>query len=150
MAAFTFRAPQAIRPVDQPLSEINITPLIDVMLVLLIMLILTIPLATHSVEVDLPGPPNEAEGPPPTYETVSLVVQENGAILWNGESVTRPQLDARLSAAAALPEMPLIRFEPEANASYDDSVQVINAVADAKLDKFAFAGNHKYREFDAE
>ena len=77
-------------------------------------------------------------------------MQQDGAVLWNGESVSRQQLDARLAAAAAQPEMPLIRFEPEANASYDASVQVINAVADAHLDKFAFVGNERYREFDAD
>ncbi len=149
MAVFSYRSPNAFRPVDEPLSTINITPLIDVMLVLLIMLILTIPLATHQIEIDLPGPP-APDSAAPTYDTVALAVQEDGAILWNGEPVSRQQLDTRLAAAAALPEMPLIRFEPDANASYDDSVRVINAIADAQLDKFAFSGNHKYREFGSD
>ena len=92
-----------------------------------------------------------ARAPQPTrYENVALVVRDDGGVLWNGEAVSDTQLQARLASAATQSEMPLIRFEPEAHASYEDSVNVINAVADAELDKFAFVGNERYREFDAE
>lgn len=139
---------RSINSQQVPMSDLNITLLIDVLLVLLVMLILSIPIATHRLDVNLPGPP--PPGQKSNFESVALVVQQSGAVLWNGEPVSRDQLETRLASAAAQTEIPLIRFEPEANASYEDSVHVINAVADAHLDKFAFVGNHQYREFDAD
>ncbi len=130
----------------QPMSELNITPLIDVLLVLLVMIILSIPIATHSVEVDLPT--DRSTGP--DSEQIALVVTEAGDVLWNGEPVDTATLQARLAVAASAEDAPVIRFEPEANASYDASVQVINLVDDANISKFAFAGAHQYRTFDAD
>ena len=128
----------------EPLSQMNTTPLIDVLLVLLIMMIISIPIAAHKVEVDLPGP-----GPDTGEEQVlvSLVVERNGAVLWNGEAVSRPQLQERLTRAAKAEITHVIRFEPDAYASYDDAVQVINMASDAGVEAFAFVGNERYRDF---
>ena len=108
---------------------------------------MSIPIATHRLDVDLPGP---GPGLVSDYGSVLLVVQRSGAVLWNGEPVSGEQLEARLASAAAQAEMPIIRFEPKSEASYEASVNVINAIADARLDKFTFVGNHQFREFDAE
>ncbi|MGB3797281.1 MAG: biopolymer transporter ExbD [Alteraurantiacibacter sp.] len=126
------------------MSAVNIKPLIDVLLVLLVMLIFSIPIGAHRLDVDLPGP---TPGAPSNYERDAVVVQQNGGALWNGEPVSTAQLQANLASAHAQPEMPLIRCQPEANASYEHSVKVISAVADASLDKIAFVGNEQYRTF---
>jgi len=130
----------------EPLSQMNTTPLIDVLLVLLIMMIISIPIAAHQVEVDLPGP-----GPDTRAQQVliSLVVERNGAILWDGQALTRAQLEQRLTRAAKAEPTHVIRFEPHANASYDDAVQVINMASDAGVKAFAFVGNYQYKDFDA-
>ena len=130
----------------QPMSELNITPLIDVLLVLLVMLILSIPIATNQIEVDLP------QGPTPVRETqkIALSLTRAGTVLWNGEQIDRPELEARLARAAADPAEPVIRFDPDANTSYDDAVQVIHLVGEADITRFAFADTHEHHTFDAE
>jgi biopolymer transport protein ExbD len=130
---------------SRPIAEINTTPLIDVLLVLLIMIILAIPMKPHSLDVPLPGPvPHHTE----VLERNKIVVTEQGAILWNGDAVTQGELFALLVETRLMRTKPELQFEPEANASYDASVRVINAITDAGVTKFGFVGNHKYREFD--
>ncbi len=136
----------AYAPTDTvPMSEMNTTPLIDVLLVLLIMIIMSIPIAQHELKVDLPG-----ETPPrPTTPApqISLSLTANGAALWDGEAVTTQQLQARLAETAAQRPDAVIRFQPNPMTSYNDAVQVINLVDDAGIEKFAFIGNHQYAEF---
>ena len=128
-----------------PLSELNVTPLIDVLLVLLVMVILSVPMATHQIDVDLPTGESALAEP----EQIALVVTEAGTVLWNGEPVSRSALEARLATAAANPVDPVIRFEPEANASFDASVKVLHLVGETNIRRFAFAGNERYRIWDA-
>ena len=130
----------------QPMSELNITPLIDVLLVLLVMLILSIPIATHQVEVDLPSD----RGTSVERQEILLAIMENGTLLWNGEAVSSSELDARLSAAASSTAEPVIKFEPAANASYEDAADVIHAAGEANVTRFAFVGNHQYASFDTD
>ena len=129
-----------------PLSELNVTPLIDVLLVLLVMIILSVPIATHQIDVDLPTGQSVVDEP----QQIALVVTEGGAVLWDGEPVARSALVKRLAEAAASPVAPVIRFEPEANASFDAAVNVIHLVGEANIRRFAFAGNERYRTWDAE
>ncbi|SIS98983.1 ExbD/TolR family protein [Insolitispirillum peregrinum] len=112
---------------DELLADINTTPLIDVMLVLLIMLIITIPLTTHSLEMALPAP-GEAEtpvGPPP----VRLVAQDDGQWRWNETPVTDPAaLEALFHALAAQPTPPEVQVIPR-HATRWDTVAAILASA---------------------
>ena len=123
---------------------INTTPLIDVMLVLLALLIMTVPLATHQTKVDLPQPGGESLA---NVEAVSLTVDAAGQSYWNGEAVDAASLRQHLIAAAAQAEQPVIRFQPDPQASYDASVHVIAMTGDAGIENLAFIGNDQFGTF---
>ena len=95
--------------------------------------------------------PLPTAGPPPPGVEIAqrnkIVVTDADAILWNGESVSQDELFALLVQTRRLRNKAELRFEPEANASYDASVKVINAITDAGVTDFGFVGNHRYREF---
>ena len=129
-----------------PMMEMNTTPLIDVMLVLLIMFIITIPVATHSVDIDLPTPSN---APTPDVDPIKnkVVLTANGEILWNDNAINKNQLVANLQETLTFAVEPELQFEPEPNASYDLSAKVLNIVKASGVTKFGFVGNEKYRVF---
>ncbi|HTN14690.1 MAG TPA: biopolymer transporter ExbD [Sphingomonadaceae bacterium] len=126
----------------------NTTPLIDVMLVLLVMLIFTIPVATNSVAVDLPLPDDKGVvlQPNPLVNKISLTSE--GAILWNGAETDRAGLRASLQAANALRPQPELQYEPEAAAGYDIAAKVLNDIKASGATRFGFVGNDRYRSFE--
>jgi len=130
-----------------PMMEMNTTPLIDVMLVLLIMFIITIPVATHSIDIDLPTASNQ---PTQNVDPIKnkIVLTPNNEILWNGESISQNQLVANLQQTLSFAVEPELQFEPEANAAYDLSAKVLNIIKGSGVTKFGFVGNEKYRAFD--
>ena len=130
-----------------PMMEMNTTPLIDVMLVLLIMFIITIPVATHSVDIDLPVPDNSNTPPPVDPIKNKIVLTPQNEILWNGTSIDQGQLVANLQSSLAMPVEPELQYEPMAQASYDLSVKVLNVIKGSGVTKFGFVGNEKYRVF---
>ena len=131
----------------QPMMEMNTTPLIDVMLVLLIMFIITIPVATHAVNIDLPNP----AAPPPEViikrDKNKVVVMPNNAILWNGSPVTVNQLTSLLQSTLAIKPEPELQFQPDAQAPYDTSLQVLNIIKGSGVTAFGFVGNEQYAGF---
>ena len=131
-----------------PMMEMNTTPLIDVMLVLLIMFIITIPVATHSVDIDLPvaSPP---ETPPPPVDPIKnkVVLTQDNKILWNGTQISDRTLLDNLKLSLTFPVEPELQFEPEENAAYDLSVKVLNVIKGSNVTKFGFVGNEKYASF---
>ena len=111
--------------------QLNATPLIDVLLVLLVMLIFTLPIATHSVRLNLPqGRPGT---PPPT---VQLEVLYRGEIYWNGQYIASiEELTPRLVQLANLADPPLVRVMPEKRAPYERVVQVLAAAQRSHVEK---------------
>ncbi|MCB2059279.1 MAG: biopolymer transporter ExbD [Novosphingobium sp.] len=131
-----------------PMMEINTTPLIDVMLVLLIMFIITIPIATHSVDIDLPVPNNDPP-PPDQIDPIKnkVVLTRDGEILWNGDSINGGELVRNLKVTLDMKPEPELQFQPEPDASYDLSAKVLNIIKGSKVTKFGFVGNELYSEF---
>ena len=131
-----------------PMMEMNTTPLIDVMLVLLIMFIITIRVATHSVNIDLPAP---SENPPPvTVDPVKnkIVLQKEGnKVLWNDTQVNNAELVNLLKQTMDMKPEPELQFEPEPDAAYDISAKVLNIIKGSQVTKFGFVGNERYSEF---
>ena len=127
--------------------EMNTTPLIDVMLVLLIMFIITIPVATHATNIDLPNP----SAPPPDTiikrDKNKVVVMPNNAILWNGTPVNVNQLTGLLKSTLAIKPEPELQFQPDAQAPYDTSLQVLNIIKGSGVTAFGFVGNEQYAGF---
>lgn len=130
-----------------PMMEMNMTPLIDVLLVLLIMFIITIPVATHSVDIDLPQPnPNP---PPVTVEPDKnkLVITQADELLWNGEVIQEGDLVNLLAQSLTINPEPELQFEPEALSSYEASARVLQIIKGSGVTKFGFVGNERYRAF---
>ena len=131
-------------PTDQPIHELNTTPLIDVMLVLLILFILTIPVQMHSVEIDLPGPPVDA---PIHTDRNKIAVDANGAVLWNGVPVDMTQLRTVLARVAPIRPAPELQVEPHPEARYEKVDQVLAAIRRADIVSMGFVGNERYHSF---
>jgi biopolymer transport protein ExbD len=130
-----------------PMMEMNMTPLIDVLLVLLIVFIMSIPVATHAVNIDLPVP-NPNDTPPPVDPIKNkIVLTPDNQILWNGEAINDGELVSNLQTSLTYAVEPELQFEPEASASYDLSAKVLNIIKGSGVTKFGFVGNEKYRVF---
>ena len=130
-----------------PMMEMNMTPLIDVLLVLLIMFIITIPVATHSVDIDLPQPSPNDNPPPIDPIKNKLVLTQDNQILWNAQPITMSELATNLQQSLTIQPEPELQFEPEALASYKLSARVLNVIKSSGVTKFGFVGNEKYRSF---
>ncbi len=132
----------------EPMMEMNTTPLIDVMLVLLIMFIITIPVATHAINIDLPAPSDEPT-PPDQIDPIKnkIVLTPQDQILWNGDPINQGELVRNLQETLTFAIEPELQFEPEANASYEISARVLNIIKGSGVTKFGFVGNEKYRAF---
>jgi biopolymer transport protein ExbD len=132
---------RAAEPV--PMFDLNTTPLIDVMLVLLVMLIITIPPQSHAVKLDLPV---GIAVPAPDPVKNMLVVTEAGALAWNGVGVSKLQLRALLAATAAMEPAPELHLQPDAGARYELVDEVLAMTKRAGVRSMGFVGNQDYAD----
>ncbi|MGV8996281.1 MAG: ExbD/TolR family protein [Parvibaculaceae bacterium] len=129
---------------DDPMMEINTTPLIDVLLVLLVMLIITIPLQTHAIKLDMPQAVTLTKEPEKP-SVVQLVVAADGAVFWNGEALAnQAAVEARMMNAAVAEPEPEIHLRPDRNVEYDYVAKVLSAAQRIGLTKIGFVGNEQY------
>jgi len=128
----------------EPMLDVNVTPLIDVMLVLLIMFIITIPIQTHAVKLDLPVQQNNP--PPQVIDPVKNVLSINAQdqVLWNGAPVTMQQLRSYLDTTQQMNPVPELHLQPDATARYEIVDQVLAVTKQAHVQKMGFVGNEYY------
>jgi biopolymer transport protein ExbD len=121
------------------MAEINMIPLIDVMLVLLVIFIITAPLLTHSVKIDLPKASSHPNLTRP--ENIQIAVNAQGEVFWNGEVVDRAAWRARMQAAAPRSPQPELHIHGDAAATYGAIAGVLADAAKAGLTRIGFVSN---------
>ena len=133
--------PAYVTSTGEPIAEVNTTPLIDVMLVLLIMFIITIPLQTHAVKMDLPS------GPPPAGvepEVHKLAMDATGALSFDGAPVAEAALRGRLAAMQAANPLAVLHFQIDGGARHEDFDRVLAEVKGAGVERLGFVGNQAF------
>ncbi len=124
----------------EPVSDINTTPLIDVMLVLLVMLIIALPPQRHTVKMDTPRPCGTCDRDPKTPEPVRIAVDFDGRITWNTVEVSRGELDLRLAIEGRRAIQPEIQVAPDRLARYGDVAHVMAAAQRNRLRRMGVVG----------
>jgi biopolymer transport protein ExbD len=128
------------------MMDINTTPLIDVMLVLLIMFIITIPIQTHAVKMNMPVP-NNAASPPMPPEIIRIDVDFDGTIGWNGEIIEagdRAAIEARLAAVAAQADQPEVHLRPNKLVTYKHVAMIMATAQRLGVTKIGIVGNEQF------
>jgi biopolymer transport protein ExbD len=120
----------------QPMAEINMIPLIDVMLVLLVIFIVTAPLLTHAVKVDLPRASSHPNITQP--DNIQLAVRESGELFWDGEALPREEVVRRFALAARQTPQPELHIRADRRTPYERMAEVMSDAAQAGLSRIGF------------
>jgi biopolymer transport protein ExbD len=123
--------------------EINTTPLVDVMLVLLIIFIITVPVMNHSVKIDLPRASSQPDETKP--ENINLSIDADGKLYWNADLIDASQLQTRIAVAATRKPQPELHLRAERTTQYERVAQVMAAAQSAGLEKIGFVTDPKAR-----
>ena len=129
---------------DEPMMDINTTPLIDVMLVLLIMFIITIPIQSHAVKIDLPV--NDPNSVPPPIDPVKnkIVIMPDGIVQWNSAPVDLVTLRQYLELSTQMQPTPELHIQPHPDARYELVDEVLAVIKRAQVTAMGFVGNEAY------
>ncbi|MHA7681083.1 ExbD/TolR family protein [Cupriavidus sp. PET2-C1] len=127
---------------DEVMSEINMTPLVDVMLVLLIIFIITIPVINHTVKIDLPRATNTPNDPKP--QNINLAIDASGKIFWNQAEVDEPTLEANIAQAAQQQPQPELHLRADRDVRYERVAEVMAAAQHGGLGKIGFITEPKH------
>lgn len=130
---------------DGAMCDINTTPLIDVMLVLLIMFIITIPVMTHAVKLDMPRP-NDAPPPPVKPEVIDVEIDFDGTILWNGTPVGIDAIEGYFRTEAQKDPQPELHLRPDKRSRYDITARVLASAQRNRMKKIGFVNVAEFRE----
>ena len=127
------------RPHQAPLAEMNVVPLVDVMLVLLVIFIVTAPILTNAVKIDLPKASSQVNITKP--EHIEFGIREDGSLFWSGEPVTTDQLPARFAQEAQKQPQPELHIRADRHVHYEKVAQVMALAAKAGLTRIGFVSD---------
>jgi len=130
-----------------PMCDINTTPLIDVMLVLLVTLIISLPVMTHAVKLDMPNPNSQPPPPDQQPEVINLEIDGDGTVVWNGNPVTGiPQLEGYFASETVKDPQPEIHLRPDRRARYDVVAKVLAAAQRNHMKKIGFVNVAEFKD----
>ena len=131
-----------------PMMDMNTTPLIDVMLVLLIMFIITVPVATNTININLPVQSPQNQTPPPINPVKNkIVLTKDDKLLWNGNQIGASTLQGLLADTTRMDPEPELQFQPEPDASYELAAETLKVIKASNVTKFGFVGNEQFAAF---
>jgi len=131
----------------EAMCDINTTPLIDVMLVLLVTLIISLPVMTHAVKLDMPNPNSQPPPPDQQPEVINLEIDGDGTVVWNGNPVTGiPQLEGYFASETVKDPQPEIHLRPDRRARYDVVAKVLAAAQRNHMKKIGFVNVAEFKD----
>ena len=131
---------------ESVMCDINTTPLIDVMLVLLVTLIMSLPIQTHAVKLDMPPPMPNQKPPDVIPEIIDLSIDFDDSILYNGNPTQIEQLDGYFQVEAQKPDQPEIHLRPDKRSHYDTTARVLAAAQRNHMEKIGFVNTTEFSE----
>jgi len=137
----------SVGPSQEAMCDINTTPLIDVMLVLLVTLIISLPVMTHAVKLDMPNPNAQPPPPPVPPEVINLEVDGDGTVVWNGSPVASlDQLQGYFASETGKDPQPEIHLRPDRRAKYDVVAKVLAAAQHNHMKKIGFVNVAEFKD----